>query len=389
MFSARIPLFTLLGFRINIDASWFLLAFLMVWTLSTGQFPRAIPGLDSLTYFIMGAIGALGLFASIVLHELSHAIVARAFGLPIGGITLFIFGGVAELQDEPKTPRAEFWVAIAGPIASVLIAALCYFGAEGARSLFWAHGFVVLSFLAVVNTILALFNLVPAFPLDGGRILRSILWWRNGDLRRSTRIASYAGTGFAIALMALGVLQLLTGNPVGGTWQILIGFFLSNAARQARLQVEFTEGLRNVPVSRLMNANPVTVPPDATLQSLVDDYIYRHRQKLFVVAEDGHAIGCIAPEQVKAIPSSEWGQTYVRAMMRPIGPKMVASPETSALNALQRLQANDAPLLAVVEGNRLLGLITRRDILDYLSVSEDMEPRSAPSRRTAPPPETP
>jgi Zn-dependent protease/predicted transcriptional regulator len=374
MFSARIPLFSLFGFRINIDASWFLLAFLIIWTLSTAEFPQAVPGLEGTAYLIMGTIGAFGLFASIVLHELSHAVVARGFGLPIGGITLFIFGGVAELQDEPKTPRAEFWVAIAGPICSVIIAGLCHLGAEAARAASLEQVFVVLSFLAVINTILALFNLVPAFPLDGGRILRSILWWRNGDLRRSTRIAAFAGTVFGVTLMVLGLLQLMTGNPMGGTWQLLIGFFLTNAARQSRVQVDFTEGLRNVPVSKLMNANPVTVPPDATLQTLVDDYIYRHRSRLFVVAEDGNAIGCITPEQVRAVPRDDWGHTYVRAMMQPIGRKMITTPNASALEALHQLQFKDVPVLVVMEGgNRLCGIISQRDIHDYLSVSEDIE----------------
>ena len=246
MFSARIPLFSVLGFRISIDLSWFLLAFLIVWTLSMGQFPSALPGLSRTTYFIMGIIGALGLFASIILHELAHAVVARGFGLPIGGITLFIFGGVAELQDEPKTPRAEFWVAIAGPISSVAIAGACWGAASLAAGAGLREADTVLRFLAIINTILALFNLVPAFPLDGGRILRSILWWRNGDLKRSTRIAAYSGTAFGGLLMALGLVQLLTGNPIGGTWQILIGFFLSGAAAHARQQVELKIGRAHV-----------------------------------------------------------------------------------------------------------------------------------------------
>lgn len=373
MFSARIPLFSLLGFRISIDLSWFLLVFLIIWTLSAGQFPYELPGLDRIVYYIMGTAAAFGLFASIILHELAHAVVARGFGLPIGGITLFIFGGVAELQDEPKTPRAEFWVAIAGPIASVLIAAVCYLGALAANAMGWAEARTVLSFLAVINTVLALFNLVPAFPLDGGRILRSILWWRNGNLKRSTRIAAYCGTVFGAILMAFGLVQVLTGNPMGGTWQLLIGFFLSGAASQARNQVEITEGLRNVSVARVMNANPATVPPDATIQTLVDDFIYRHRRKFFVVVEDGDALGCIGPAQVKKVPQSEWGVTYVRAMMEPIDRRATISPQATALDAMHLLQARNTDNLIVLEGARLRGLLTQRDILDYLSVREEIE----------------
>ncbi len=373
MFSARIPLFSLLGFRISIDLSWFLLAFLIIWSLSATQFPAALPGLETSTYYVMGTLAAFGLFASIILHELAHSVVARGFGLPIGGITLFIFGGVAELQDEPKTPRAEFWVAIAGPISSVLIAAVCYLGAWGLGALAWREGQVVLSFLAVINTILALFNMVPAFPLDGGRILRSILWWRNGNLKRSTRIAAYFGTAFGAILMGLGVLQLFTGNPVGGTWQLLIGFFLSGAAAQARTQVEFTEGLKNVTVARVMNANPVTVSPDATLQTLVDDYIYRHRRKFFVVVEEGNALGCIGSAQARKVPRSEWGMTYVRAMMQPIDHRITIGPQETALEAMHKLQGYNADHLIVLEGSKLRGLVTQRDIVDYLSVREAVE----------------
>jgi Zn-dependent protease len=373
MFSARIPLFSLLGFRISIDLSWFILAFLIVWTLSSGQFPRAIPNLETSTYYIMGVMGALGLFASIILHELAHAVVARGFGLPIGGITLFIFGGVAELQDEPKTPRAEFWVAIAGPIASILTAAVCYVAAQGASSAAWFEGAVVLAFLATINTILALFNLVPAFPLDGGRILRSILWWRNGDIKRSTRIAAFSGTVFGGVLMVLGVVQLFTGNPIGGTWQLLIGFFLSGAASQARSQVELTEGLRNVTVGRVMDPNPVTVPPDTTLQSLVDDYIYRYRQKLFVVVEDGRALGFIGPEQARKAHRRDWGHTYVRAMMSPVDHRLVVSPDMTALEAMYRFQSQNTPYLVVLEGSMLRGFLRQKDILDFLAVRNEIE----------------
>jgi Zn-dependent protease len=370
MFSARIPLFSLLGFRISIDLSWFVLAFLIVWTLSSGQFPRTLPGLDTAVYYTMGVLAALGLFASIILHELAHAVVARGFGLPIGGITLFIFGGVAELQDEPKTPRAEFWVAIAGPISSILIAAACYLAAVLAGQAGWAEGFVVLAFLASINTILALFNLVPAFPLDGGRILRSILWWRNGDIKRSTRIAAFCGTVFGGVLMVLGVVQLFTGNPIGGTWQLLIGFFLSGAASQARNQVELTEGLRNVTVARVMDPNPVTVPPDATLQTLVDDFVYRYRRKLFVVTEEGRALGFIGPQEARKVPRSQWPDTFVRAMMSPVDHRLVVTPATTALEAMYQFQSQNTPYLVVLEGNELRGFLKQKDILDYLAVQD-------------------
>src|SRR5208282_901416 len=201
MFPARIRLFSLLGFRVSIDISWFFLAFYLVLTLSTRYFPLEVPHQGMRAYVAMGVAGALGLFLSIILHELAHAVVARSFGLPIGGITLFIFGGVAELRQEPATPRSEFWVAIAGPVASIVISGACFAGAIGAEAAGWVMITAVLAFLALTNTVLALFNLVPAFPLDGGRVLRSIIWWRTGNLRRATRIASMFGTIFGAVLV--------------------------------------------------------------------------------------------------------------------------------------------------------------------------------------------
>jgi Zn-dependent protease len=373
MFASRIPLFSLLGFRVSLDLSWFLLAFLIVWSLSSGQFPRDLPGLDRGTYYIMGVAGALGLFASIVLHELAHAVVARGFGLPVGGITLFIFGGVAELQDEPQTPRTEFWVAIAGPIASVLIAVLCYFTALGSAGLALAQAATVFAFLAYINTVLALFNLIPAFPLDGGRILRALLWWRNGNLKRSTRIASFFGTAFGAILMAMGVVAIFTGNAVGGTWQLLIGFFLSGAASQARVQTELSEGLKNVTVARVMNTSPVTISPDATVQQLVDDYIYRYRRKYFIVVENGQPLGYVGPDEVKRASRAHWDDTFIRTIMKPLSRQQIIAPDATAREAIRRMEIDNLKQLVVTDGQVMRGLLTQRDILDFLSVRAELE----------------
>lgn len=229
MFPARFRLFTLLGFNVSIDISWFFLAFYLVVSL-TRYFPTVVPHQSFYTYVVMGIVGALGLFASIILHELAHAVMARKFGLPIGGITLFIFGGVAELKQEPKTPSCEFWVALVGPVASVMIAAVCYLSSVVFRSVELPTLSGVLAFLALTNTVLALFNLAPAFPLDGGRILRSIIWWRTGNFRRATRIASMFGTMFGGLLVIAGLVQIVEGHALGGTWQLLIGIFLAAAA---------------------------------------------------------------------------------------------------------------------------------------------------------------
>jgi Zn-dependent protease len=372
MFPARIRLFSVLGFRLSIDISWFFLAFYLVLSLSTRYFPAVSPHLDATSYLAMGIAGAFGLFTCIVLHELAHAVVARSFGLPIGGITLFIFGGVAELRQEPRTPRSEFWVAIAGPIASIAIASLCFALTSIAEQSGLSLVAQILSFLALVNTVLALFNLVPAFPLDGGRILRSIIWWRTGNLRRATRIASTCGSIFGLMLMAWGGAQIFGGNAGAGTWQLLIGIFLTIAASQARNQTETSESLRGVIVSDLMDRAPITAPPGISVETLVKDYIYRLSRKFVIVAEDGQALGYISPEQIRRVPQAEWHDTFIRAIAAPFTHDTVANPSSPALDALRKLRTNGIGHLAVLESSRLLGSVSEINFVNYLSVREEL-----------------
>jgi Zn-dependent protease len=295
MFGRSIPLFRLAGFQVGIDWSWLILAVLITWTLSVGVFPYYYPDLTPAIYWSMGVIAALGLFASIILHELGHALVARRHGLPIRRITLFIFGGVAEMEAEPERPAVEFWVAIAGPIVSFLVGLGCWLllqTAGGAGAGVPAVG--VLAYLATTNIILAVFNLVPAFPLDGGRILRAILWYWKGSLRWATRIASAIGGGFGILLIVLGVCRVLIGDFVGGMWWFLIGLFVRFAAQMSYQQVLTREALRGVPVRRIMTADPITGPPGITIAQLIDDHVYRHHRSMFPVADNGRLVGCVS-----------------------------------------------------------------------------------------------
>jgi Zn-dependent protease len=372
MFSARIRLFSLLGFRVSIDISWFFLAFYLIYTLSTRYFPIELPHQPLKLYLAMGVAGAAGLFFSIILHELAHAMVARGFGLPIGGITLFIFGGVAELRHEPKTPRSEFWVAIAGPVSSIVIAGLCFAAQTGAEAAGLEPLMKVLEFLALTNTVLALFNLVPAFPLDGGRILRSILWWRMGNIRRATRIAALCGTIFAIVLVVTGLSQILTGNTLGGTWQILIGIFLAAAASQARNQANASLNLKGVSVADLMDRAPLAVSPDITVETLVHDYIYRLNRKFIIVAEDGQAHGYAGPAQIKNIPQEHWRDTFVRAIAASFTHDTAISPSAPAIDALRKLQSNGIGNLAVLEGSKLVGTVSETNFVNYFSVREEL-----------------
>ena len=270
-----IRLFTLFGFEVKLDLSWLMLALLISWSLGAGMFPVEYPDLPPRAYAWMGIAGAIGVFFSIVFHELSHSVVARYYGLPIRGITLFIFGGVAEMEEEPPGPKSEFLMAIAGPIASFLMAFV--FGGIEAIGLSsgWPLPIIgVCSALAYINLVVAIFNLIPAFPLDGG-----------------TRISSQAGRGFGFMLIVLGVIAFLQGNVIGGMWWFVIGIFLRGAATASYQRLMLHELLHHQPVTRFMRADPVTVPPSITIRQFVEDYLYRYHFKMFPVVADGALLG--------------------------------------------------------------------------------------------------
>jgi Zn-dependent protease len=314
MFTRSFPLFTLFGFRIRVDLSWFVLAALITWSLATDLFPDAVPDRSVQVYYLMGAVAALGMFASIVFHELAHSLVARQYGIRIAGITLFIFGGVAELEDEPPTPKSEFLVAIAGPSSSALLGAALFGIASLIETSAPPEVMALLSYLTVINFVLAIFNCIPAFPLDGGRMLRAALWWRQGDLHKATRIASLLGAALGIALMVFGAYNaIIQGSLVGGMWQILIGYFVLNAAGSARRQSELVERLRGVSVRQLMRTPPPPLPAGADVNSLAANAVnaeqsavgalqqlMRRQRSDALVFADGNAVGVIGVRDIFA-----------------------------------------------------------------------------------------
>jgi Zn-dependent protease/predicted transcriptional regulator len=374
MFGRSIPLFKLAGFQIALDWSWLILAVLISWTLSTAVFPSYYPDLTPATYWSMGVIAALGLFGSILLHELGHAAVARRYGLPIRRITLFIFGGVAEMEAEPERPAAEFWVAIAGPIVSFLVGLVCWLllqAAVGAGAGVPVVG--VLAYLATINIILAVFNLVPAFPLDGGRILRAILWYWKGSLRWATRVASVIGGGFGILLIVLGVYRVLIGDFVGGMWWFLIGLFVRFAAQMSYQQVLMRETLRGIPVRRIMSANPVTVSSGITITQLIDDYVYRHHHNMFPVVDNGRLVGCVSMNDIKRLPRDRWSSTTVSEIIRSCSEATAISPDMDAMEVLSLMARTRNSRLLVTEGDQLVGVITLRDLMNFLNVKLNLE----------------
>lgn len=375
MFGKRFNLFKLLGFQVRIDLSWIVIALLVAWSLSTGFFPFHYQGLSSRTYWVMGIIGALGLFFSIVVHEFCHSLMARRFDMPMKGITLFIFGGMAEMTDEPKDAKAEFMVAIVGPLSSLVLAGLfyaVYFSSKGTGILPRSVSGII-QYLAFINVVLAAFNCLPAFPLDGGRVLRSILWRAKGNLRWATRVSASIGSGFGIFLIVMGVFSLFTGNFIGGMWWALIGMFLHSAAKMSYQQLLTRRALQGESVSRFMRRDPVTVPPGLTLDELIEDYIYRHHYKMFPVVTDSDKLrGCVTTKEVKEVPKAEWKDKKVADITLPCSSENTIPPDTDAVKALSLMHRTGSSRLMVVDGDRLAGIVSLKDMLKFLSLKIEL-----------------
>jgi Zn-dependent protease/CBS domain-containing protein len=385
MFTNRIPLFTLFGIKVGLDYSWFLLAILLVWSLSAGYFPWALPGLDTATYLWMGIVGAAGLFGSIIFHEYCHALVARRYDLPISRITLFIFGGVAEMDDEPRTAASEFWMAIAGPIGSFVLAAAMFVLVAGGLFALDSPIAAVVGYLAFINLILAIFNLLPAFPLDGGRILRAAVWWFTGSFQKATRIAAATGSVLAIALIGLGVINIIGGAFVQGIWQMLIGFFVYSAANASRAHAELRGSLHGIPVSRIMRRDCVTVPADTPVQKLVEEYFYRHFYKVFPVVDgSGRPVGVIGLKDVANASRDDWRSVRTSDIMKPLTQDNTVSSDAPAYKVLQQMQRRQNSRLLVTDGQTLKGIITMRDIMSYLAVRDELEQDTQTTPAAAP-----
>ena len=375
-------LFRVFGVPVKIDLSWFLILGLVVWSLAAAVFPRHVQALggeplSTLAYWLMGVVGALGLFASLMAHELCHSLVARRTGVPVSGITLFVFGGVSELREEPSTAASEFLMAVVGPLSSVLIGAtfLVLWLVSNARG-WWLPLRALLHYLWSINFLLAAFNSLPAFPLDGGRVLRSILWGITRDLRTSTHIAATVGRAFGLLMIMGGIIAVFHERGMGGIWLILIGLFLRSAAMGAMQHMLIRSQLEGERVSRFMTRNPVTVPPDLPLRRFVDDYVLsRHFTHFPVVDQDGALIGIVHARDPKKVDPATWQDATVSDVMGQADAAIRLSPDTDATEALSLLSGEDRRRLIVVEGNRPVGIVSLRDLMDFLALKIDLTPR--------------
>lgn len=379
------------GIDVYLDWSLLIIFTLVTVSLGAGGLPAWHPDWGAVTIWSTAVAAAVLFLASVLVHEFSHALVGRAHGIEVSQITLFVFGGMAQMREEPRAWRAELWMAIAGPITSLVLgAAFIALGvmisgplpldSDDPQQVFAGLSplATLLFWLGPINVILGLFNLVPGFPLDGGRVLRAALWGASGDLVRATRWASNGGRTVAWILigmgfaMALGVTVPFFGSGLaGGLWLALIGWFLHNAAVMSYRQLLLRESLVDVPVSRLMQTSVQTVSPGLTVQSLVDDYVLRADQRAFPVVAQDRAVGLVCLRDVYKLPREQWAQTPVDRIMTPADRLTSVSPSDSgvdALNALSRLQINQLPVL---ENGRVLGMLRREDIVRWLSVYGD------------------
>lgn len=370
-----IPLFTVLGIRIVAHYSWFIIAALIVWALTVGWFPTVLPHRSLLQYVLLGVITAFFFFASVLVHELMHSVVAVMHGIPVRRITLFLFGGVAEIVREPSDPGTELKIALAGPITSAVIAAACWggvlaMGAEPARPGLQ----LALLYLAIANTFLLGFNLLPGLPLDGGRVLRALVWRATGNLRRATYIASAAGKAIAGVMVVVGLLAALVGNDIRlGLWLVFIALFLRQAAEASYRQVMIKEALGGVSISSIMTTDVVTVPPDITLSELIDTYLLRYHFTSYPVVSGGRPVGLITIRQVKHVPRTEWGTALVRDAMLPITPLTSLSPDDDIPTTMARMESSGQGRLPVIDAaGALVGIVSRRDVMSYLQIRSDL-----------------
>jgi Zn-dependent protease len=379
MFRSTFTLFRIAGIAIRVDASWIILVVLVTWSLAAAFFPAQYPRLTREMYWTMGALGAIGLFASILFHELSHALMARRRGVRMNGITLFIFGGVAEMESEPEDARTELLTALAGPAATIALLLVLWPLAILSRIYEWPLLIqATVSYLAIINLVLLVFNAIPAFPLDGGRVLRAVLWSRKGDVQRATRIASQAGSGFGLLLIVMGVARVIGGDFIGGMWSFLIGSFLRTAATTAYQQTLLRESLRGATVREFMKADVVTVPREIPVRELVDDYFYKHHHRMFPVLANGKLSGCVSTRDVAKLRPDEWSNHTAGSIASPCTPDATISAETEAVDALAQMHRTGQSRLLVMDGDKVVGILTLKDLLRFLAMKMELEGRKRP-----------
>lgn len=362
---------SLFGIEIRIDSSWIIIFSFVTWALASLYFPNRFGGWARWQYWVIGVVTSLLFFASVLGHELTHSLVAMRQGEEVRSITLFILGGVAELKGEPGSPSKEFSMAFVGPLSSMVIALF-----------FWSISVLVRDFsqplwaltryLGFINLIIGVFNLIPGFPMDGGRVLRAIIWKITGNLRKSTRIASTTGQAMAFLFIMFGIFLIFSRVFFNGVWMIFIGWFIHSAAARGYKQVVMKDMLKDIRAKDLMNREFETISRDLPLQQLIDEYILKRRQRAFLVFDGGKLHGIISLDDVKKVPKENWATTSVGEIMTPKERLETAFPEDDGTSVLAKLTAKDVNQVPVLKGERVEGMLSRSDVLQFLQLRTEL-----------------
>jgi len=366
----NIPLGKILGIPIGLDYSWFVIFALLTWTLAGSYYPAEFKGWPPVLYWFMGAVTAIMLFVSVLLHELGHSAVALRYKIPVRSITLFLFGGVAQIGAEPPSAIAEFFIAIAGPLVSLALGILFYAVQPLVASIEPISGLA--KYLAYINLSLVLFNLIPGYPLDGGRVFRAIVWAITGNMRRATLIAANVGRCFAFLFIFTGVWQMFNGNFGGGLWIAFIGWFLDNAA-SAQVQEVMLQGLlAGHKVSQAMSTHCAAIPADLTLQQLVDEHIFGSGQRCFFVNRGDNTVGLMTLHQIKEVPRPKWATTSAAQVMLPLEQLKYTDPDTELWAALQEMDRDGVNQLPVTQDHHVIGMLNREDVITFLRTLQEL-----------------
>ncbi|MGQ9600484.1 MAG: site-2 protease family protein [Anaerolineae bacterium] len=367
---ASIRLGRILGIPVGLHVSWFLIFGLVTWSMAVGYFPGEYASLPTAAYWGLGAMTSLLFFGSVLVHELGHSVVALRHRIPVRGITLFIFGGVAQISREPPDAGAEFRIAIAGPLSSLGLAL-------GFGGLWWLDRMIPYlaapsMWLMRINLILAAFNMIPGFPLDGGRVLRAIVWHFTGSFQKATRVATFTGQITAFGFIGVGLLIMLSGNFFNGLWLAFIGWFLQNAAAASYAQANLQQSLRDVTVAQVMSCDCPLVPSQMSVEQLVEEQILTGGRRCFFVADGEQPRGVLALSDVTRIPKGDWARTFVEQVMLPWERTVQVQPDMALLTALQAMDDANVNQVPVVQGGKILGMLSREQLLRYIRTRAEL-----------------
>jgi Zn-dependent protease/predicted transcriptional regulator len=380
MLQGGIPIGKAFGISLRLHWSWFIIFVLITWALSTSYFPSIYPHWSLAEKVTAGIITSLFFFGSVLLHELMHSIVALHKGIHISSITLFILGGVSAMTEEPKEAKDEFLIAIAGPGTSLVLGGIfwgVWITLGGTNAAAGSNEFIaaIVFWLGYINLALGVFNLIPGFPLDGGRVLRSLIWWRTGKMQNATKIASNIGRVIGYLFILGGIYLVFTGDLFNGIWLALIGWFLESSAAGSYNLLLMQDTLKGHIAAEIMSRDCQMIPSDITLEKLVNEYIMKSGRRCFPVVFEGHVQGLISLRDVQKVPQESWGNQIVRDAMVPLDKLKSVQPDTDLNTVMQTLAQNDINQVPVVDDNNIIGMVGRDNIVNFINVRTQLKQR--------------